>query len=328
MSKVIFVGDTHLSGINPSSRKETREQYRQLLLDKLDYIKQICINQGAKNVIILGDVFNNNSGISNIFESEIWDKFLEFKAENIQLHTIVGNHDMTFQNENEFKGTYLYKAFLVGVINHLDEVTIDSVTIKGFDYLQDYIPTDKLNNKSFYNICVAHSFYENERFGGTGNSNLTKPWCEELGYDAYVLGHDHVPYGDVEEPLFKVIRPGSMTRGTSKTCNLYRKVNVSMFDTVTHEWSLVEIPTKPGTEVFNEKVILSKDVDLNIKEIITNLDYSQHTDTYDIIARNEESGRESLKEDYDDVINVIVQNLEAVGIYKRLEESNDSYTNN
>lgn len=57
MSKIVFVGDIHLSGINPSSRKETREQYRQLLLDKLEAVKQICLKQEAKHVIILRRCF-------------------------------------------------------------------------------------------------------------------------------------------------------------------------------------------------------------------------------------------------------------------------------
>lgn len=230
---------------------------------------------------------------------------------------------MAFQNETEFRGTYLYKAFLAGILKHLDELTIGNVTIKGIDFNHDFISVKDLKLYNTYNICVAHCFYENERFGGTGNGNLTYDKCKELGYNAYVLGHDHTPYADVDEPLFKVIRPGSLTRGTSKTCNLYRKVNISLFDLDTHEFSLAEIPTKPGTEVFIEKVVLSKELDVNMDEIISNLDYSQHSDIYDIIDTHEESGKESLKEFYPEVISLITQYCESVGIYRKIDDNNE-----
>ena len=231
---------------------------------------------------------------------------------------------MAFQNEEEFKGTYLYKAFLAGIIKHLDTLKIEDITIKGIDYNYDFLPAKDLEPYNCYNICVAHCFYENERFGGTGNGNLTYDKCKELGYNAYVLGHDHVPYADVDEPLFKVIRPGSLTRGTSKTCNLYRKVNVAVFDIDTYKWSLAEIPTKPGTEVFIEKAILSKELDVNMNEIISNLDYSQHSDIYNIIDTHEESGKESLKEFYPEVISLITQYCESVGIYRKMSDESEN----
>lgn len=269
-------------------------------------------------------MFNNNSGITNYFETEIWSKLLEFKHKNIQLYTIIGNHDMAFQNETEFKGTYLYKAFLAGILNYLDEISIGPITIKGIDYMKDFISVNDLKNPGKYNICVAHTFYENERFGGTGNGNLTKPICETLGYNAYVLGHDHSPYPVVSELNYTILRPGSLTRGTSKTCNLYRKVNVEVFDLSNLTWSEVEIPTKPGVEVFNEKVVISKDMDLNLEELLNNFSVSKDMNVYDIIDNNEASGRMKLKDNYNEVIDLITKSCEARGIYRNLEDINDN----
>ena len=262
-----------------------------------------------------GDLFNNNSGLTNFFETEIWAKLLEFKEKGITLFTIVGNHDQQFQNETEFKGTYLYKAFLAGIIKHLDELTIDGVHIVGIDYNKDFIKEDEYTK---YSICVAHSFYENEMFGGTGNSNLTDKKCLDLGYQAYVLGHDHTPYPTINEKGYTVVRPGSLTRGTSKTCNLYRKVNVALFDTISLEWSEVEIPTKPGAEVFNEKVILQKGTDIDLTELLNNLSVKKYENLYDIIDDLEDSGRERLKDLYPEVINIITQYCEAEGMYRKV----------
>ena len=59
-------------------------------------------------------------------------------------------------------------------------------------------------------------------------------------------------------------------RGTSKTCNLYRNVVVDVYDPTTYEWREVMVPVKPGTEVFNEKVVMTKDIDLNLEKLLEN----------------------------------------------------------
>jgi DNA repair exonuclease SbcCD nuclease subunit len=314
MAKIMFVGDIHLTGIAPASRKETNEQYRQVQLDKLDSIKNICKDNSISNVIILGDVFNNNSSISNYFETDIWSKFLEFKELGIDVYTIIGNHDMIFQNDEEFKGSYLYKSFLAGIIKHLDNIKIDGVYIKGFDYNKDFIQCEEYCR---YSICVAHSFYENSLFGGFGNSNLTDEKCIDLSFNSYVLGHDHTQYSDLNTDKYTVIRPGSLLRGTSKTCNLYRNVTVSIFDTSNLSWSSVNIPIKKGEEVFKEKVFVEKSMDLNLDKLLESFSYSKDMGLYDVIDNRESIGRDLLKEDYDGVINIITTYCESVGIYRR-----------
>lgn len=295
-----------------------------MLIGKLDNILQICKSDNIEYVIFLGDLFNNNSGISNYFETEIWAKFLEFKSNNINLYTIIGNHDMMFQNDQEFKGTYLYKAFLAGIVNHLTQLDIGSTHIVGVDYNKDFKP---IEYQSLYNICVAHCFYENERFGGIGNANLTCEKCRNLGYNAYVLGHDHVPYDELNikifpdnpynDSIFKVIRPGSLTRGTSKTCNLYRKVEVVIFNTETKEWNYKEISTKPGLEVFNENVVMKKDYKVDVQDILNNLELAYTNDVYEIINNNMNDAISKYGLDmYKKVINLLISYFESHGLYQ------------
>lgn len=316
MSRIAFVGDLHLSGEGPVSRKETPEQYRKVLLSKLDNIRNTCLAFGVKTIIFLGDVFNNNTGITNSFEGEIWNSFLEFKNKGIELYTIVGNHDMFFQNEKEFKGTYLYKAFLTGIIKHLDTLTVDNVFIRGIDYNYDFVPVE---DKEYYNICVAHTFYENERFGGTGNANLTYDKCNKLGYNAYVLGHDHIPYDILETENFKVVRPGSITRGTSKTCNIYRKVMFSIFNSENYNWSYFEVETKPGVEVFNEKVVIEKGVELNLEKLLEDFTVTKNMNVYDVIDEKEDKGKEIFGDRYNRILDIITSALETEGIYRKRE---------
>lgn len=220
---------------------------------------------------------------------------------------------MYYSQDLEFNKTTLYQCFITGMLNHLTDLMLDGVHITGVDYNKDF-----KQEKTYcrYSICVAHSFYENEQFGGIGNANLTDKKCIDLGYNAYVLGHDHVPYATIETNNYKVIRPGSLTRGTSKTCNLYRKVQVAIFDTANFEWSEIEIPTKPGLEVFNEKNVMQKEYKMDMQEILDNLEMAYSGDVYETIDSNEESAKTSLGEIYPEVINLITDYFESHGLYR------------
>lgn len=319
MSKVMFIGDLHISDKAPRSRKEEDEQYRQLILDKLSFCWNYCIINDIEYVIILGDVFNSSINIYPPYLTQVYKLFQKFKDANIKVYSIIGNHDMYYQNDSEFDKTTLYQAFSLDLINHLDKIDLPYGTrIVGLDYGKS---PEKIEYNSQYNILVGHCFYENSLFTGNDNTNLTDEQCKELGYKTYVLGHDHTYYPTIDTGDYKVVRPGSLLRGTSKTCNLYRDVIIDIYDSANNSWNEVKVPIKPGTEVFNEKVIMSKneDLDLNLENIIANLDYSSTSNEYDILDKNEENGRKELKENYEPVVELITQYLEAEGIYRKVE---------
>ena len=321
MSKIMFVGDVHIKGIAPASRKETPEQYREVISGKIKALETICERDNISNVIFLGDVYDNNTGINDELESDIWITLKDMRDKGIGIYSIIGNHDMYFNNEKDFKVTKLFKAFLGNIITHLDEITIDGVHIKGIDFGKDFIKEESIWK---YSIMVGHCFYENERFGGTGNGNLTHEKCLGLGYKAYVLGHDHSPYPTVDVSGYKIIRPGSLTRGTSKTCNLYRKINVAVFNTESLLWSETEVPSKPGNEVFLDKVIYNKSQadDINLNNLIDELIVKKNPDFYDFLDENREVGKERFKDLYPEIENILVNHCEALGIYRRVDNEN------
>ncbi len=321
MSKIMFVGDVHIKGVAPASRKETPEQYREVISNKIKSLETICERDNISNVIFLGDVYDNNTGINDELESDIWITLTDMRNKGIGIYSIIGNHDMYYNNEKDFKVTRLFKAFLGNIITHLDDLTIDGVHIKGIDFGKDFIQEETYCK---YSIMVGHCFYENERFGGTGNGNLTDDKCNNLGYSAYVLGHDHSPYPTIKTSGYTIIRPGSLTRGTSKTCNLYRKINVAIFDTETLEWSETEVPSKPGNEVFLDKVIYNKSQtdDINLNNLIDELIVKKNPDFYDFLDENRESAKERFKELYPEIENILVNHCEALGIYRKVDNDN------
>lgn len=322
MSKIMFIGDVHLNNKAPASRKEEPEEYRDLILSKLDYCFNYSVGHDIQNVIIEGDIFNSSKDTDPSYVNKFYS-LLKSYSDKINIYSIIGNHDLYYNNYNDFNKTTLFQCFITGMLKPLDEIHIGPVTVKGIDYSKDFVAVSNLKQKGDYNIMVAHCFYENERFGGTGNDNLTDEKCNNLGYTAYVLGHDHTPYDKVVKKDYVVIRTGALMRGTSKTCNLYRKVNVAVFDISTFTWSEVEVPTKPGKEVFNEKVVISKDIDLNLEKLLENFSASKNVDVYSIIESHREQGQKILKEKYNSVESLIIEYLEAAGLYKQLDETNN-----
>ena len=306
----MFIGDVHLYSQCPGSRKDTNPAYPMYVLDKLTMCADICRERGVDKMIYLGDLFNSPSLSLGTYLGTCWNHLLGL---NIEQQTITGNHEIPYYNEKSFEGTVLDITYKTGIVKHLEKLELDNdVVIHGLDFGKSFEPIEKDGK---YHICVAHAFYEND-FYGRGVDNLKASDAAKLGYDAYVLGHDHTPYAPVIENNYKVIRPGSLTRGTSKTCNLYRKVNVVIFDTIFKTFEEVEVPVKPGIEVFKERKFIEKQQEeINLDKIIHNLYAPEKNSIYKIIKADVEPAKLSMKDKYDGVINLITKYLESHGIY-------------
>jgi len=232
----------------------------------------------------------------------------------VDQYTITGNHEIPYYNERSFEGTTLDITYKTKFVKHLETLELDNgVVLHGLDFGK---PFETVPDDGKYHICVAHAFYEND-FYGKGVDNLRADQAKGLGYSAYVLGHDHTPYPMITEETYKVIRPGSLTRGTSKTCNLYRKVQVAVFDTLFQTWSEIEVPVKPGTEVFAEKRFIEKNqMEINLDKIVQNLYSPEKNSIYTVIEKDIEPAKLAMKEKYDPAIALITKYLESHGIYK------------
>lgn len=311
MSKIMFIRRcTSLSSQAPISRKDTNPSYPMYILDKLTMCADICKNNGIDKMIYLGDLFNSPSLSQGTYLGTCWIHLLGL---GIDQYTITGNHEIPYYNEKSFEGTALDITYKTGIVKHLDRLELDNdVVIHGLDFGK---PFESIQKDGKYHICVAHAFYEND-FYGKGVDNLKAVDANRLGYDAYVLGHDHTPYAMVTENNYKVIRPGSLTRGTSKTCNLYRKVQVAVFDTLFKTWEEIEIPVKPGEEVFKERRFIEKQQQsVDLDKIIHNLYAPEKNSIYKIIKSDSEPAKLAMKDNYNEVISLITKYLESHGIY-------------
>ena len=130
-----------------------------------------------------------------------------------------------------------------------------------------------------------------------------------MNYQAYVLGHDHTVYDDIVNEKFKVIRPGSLSRGTAHSSNLLRDIYAVIFDTVTKTFTRIEIPAQKATDVFKEIKYVEKSLETSVDEIIDKMEFNTDKTIYDML--------DDAKDVPQDVVNLIVRYLETNGIFRK-----------
>ena len=99
-----------------------------------------------------------------------------------------------------------------------------------------------------------------------------------MGYDTYILGHDHRPYStinveDVKD--IKIFRPGSLARNSSDSYNKLRKPRILVMNTETKNFYYEEVPSESSDLIFFEK---EAETQVSMAELVEYLRSSYHTD--------------------------------------------------
>lgn len=248
MTKVAIIGDAHLNSTTPASRVD---DYPRTTIRKLADIRRICIERGVHYAIFLGDVFHKNSQ-SQQYLNDVARELAKWQP-SITPYTIRGNHDLAFEKIESKDRSPLELLLITGVMKHLDVLDLGDVVFKGFDYPEKLVPleTPKMS------VCVAHRFYNYN----LSDLSLHDKNLKFLGYDVYILGHDHMQYAPLQLDDMIVQRPGSLMRGTSHSYNLTREpsFDINTFDTVEGRVKMtietVVLPHQPASEVFTTQAL-------------------------------------------------------------------------
>ena len=94
--------------------------------------------------------------------------------------------------------------------------------------------------------------------------------------------------------MFKVIRPGSLSRGTAHSSNLMRDVYGVIFDTITKTFTRITIPTQKASDVFKEIKYVEKSLEASSKQDKKSKGYKKKKKNDD---SDNESGSSTLKKD-------------------------------
>lgn len=125
MSKVIFVGDTHLKGTSPVSRTD---DYSQSILDKIRWVADYALSVKSNIVIILGDLFDSVT-VSVPYLFRVLSLFKDIKSQGIKLYSLCGNHDLKHLSLELLTQTPLGLLVKAECLSILKKIKIDDYTI-------------------------------------------------------------------------------------------------------------------------------------------------------------------------------------------------------
>jgi DNA repair exonuclease SbcCD nuclease subunit len=235
--KIVILGDTHF-GMRGDSL-EFHQHYKKFYND---VFFPYLLENDIKIVYQLGDLFDRRKFIN--FNSLYLARqyfFNKLKEHNIEFHTLLGNHDVTYKNTLEVNSSQL-------VLNEYENITIydapAKVTIDGVDI--DIVPWICADNElqiaefmenSTSEICFGHfeiAGFEMDR-GNVCHEGIDKSMLKR--YDVVLSGHFH--HKSTDGQITYVGTPGEMTWADYNDARGFHT-----FDTETRELVFIENPYK------------------------------------------------------------------------------------
>ena len=211
---IAVVGDLHLHSSTPQSRID---DYADTCCKKLSILRKEMLEYKCKYLICPGDIFHVYRERTD-FEYNVIQEFLKFKYDGIRVFIINGNHDISNDRIDTIDKSSLGILYLTNVVEPFTDIKFgDKIEVTGVPFPTEIPP---VKDVSKFNICVCHKFYDML----SDKDTLKKEDVKDLGYNVYVMGHDHVVY-DLERVYNSyIVRPGSFMRGTAHNYNTDRMV--------------------------------------------------------------------------------------------------------
>lgn len=253
--KIGIVGDLHIAPI-PEKRID---DYFQTGLDKIEEIASFC-----DWVIFTGDIFSRPK-IDKELENRLI-RHLSYCKERYKVlfATIIGNHDVSYEEEEYLKDSSLdtlSASKVMRIITPSNPLVIadkyiyrfNTIPVK-FSNAKDYLSYMRYSNEiqlrlgetvdECIDILLIHHLYE------TGNDCFTYKDFKDLGCKHIFLGHDHKPFdkGRIIYPEFTIYRSGSIMRNRSDDYNLSRQLYYFILEN--GQVTCQAVSTKPAESVF------------------------------------------------------------------------------
>jgi DNA repair exonuclease SbcCD nuclease subunit len=184
---ILLLTDTHFG---------VRNFNKSIFDEQLEYFHKIVfpyiLDNNIKEVVHLGDLFDNRQNIEVLFLDYVYKKFISFFNENkINLHLISGNHDIYYKNTNEINSLEIFKSEYIKVYSEpkIYEKNIENYNIA----IIPWLGKNEITFNRKYDIILGHfefkDFYLNSKIIAREGYNSDK--ISE--YAKIVLsGHYHI----------------------------------------------------------------------------------------------------------------------------------------
>lgn len=267
MNKVVILGDTHFGARGDSLDfiKYFEKFYSEIFFPEIR-------NRGIKTIIQLGDLFDRRKFINfnslHTARKYFFDKIEEY---DLELITLLGNHDVSFKNTLEVNSSMLlldgYQN--IKIFKDFGKIDINGIDVDIVPWICEENHSDILkqikNSKS--QMCVGHfeiNGFEMDRGNVFKGGHMDKK--DLLKYDIVLSGHFH--HRSDDNHIFYVGTPYELTWSDWNDPRGFH-----IFDVSTRELEFIENPFKMFHKV-------SYDDEVQDSTYWLNFDYASKKDTY------------------------------------------------
>ena len=269
MTKLLVVGDVHLSKTAPGRRTDT---YMEDILRKLDRTVEIAKEQKVDGVLWLGDVYHNPRA-HQVPHELTKQTSARARAYGVPLYVVPGNHDIHAGNLDA-----AYVSQPIALLDELPNVTllrwepvqVGNIVIHpvpGVPHIpiEDYVARLSPNgfDEGLFHLAAVHQSVARDGkdslpFSHVGADELAEnlPWLDLVAY-----GHLHESFGWYEVDGLSFVNFGSLCRGTIGESDLKKKPQVFILEVDADgkaDFELFDLPYRPAEEVFKLEEFLSE----------------------------------------------------------------------
>lgn len=330
MEKVLIVGDLHI-GVKNNSEVMMNYQRNFFHNELFPYIKE----NGITHVIQLGDTLDKRKTIDFVTSAFLIKEWLSwFDENNVELYSIIGNHDTYYKNTNEISGIKQYES-LFKHVHIIDSPTVLKTKWADYHLIPWICPENKDSIVHYLQNIEGHDFratfvcghFELSGFAINKNflsktGSIDNSILENGPANIVFSGHYHTPsisknivyvgtpyqltwndYGD--EKHFYVIDESNVPVEVKTDTQLFYKI-VYTPGMVAKDISLLE-------HAFVKLLVSEPDslLDVFVNELTEKYSLSQ-CQVIDISEHNEESEQELENLELDDPFHIMMKSIESI----------------
>lgn len=304
LSRVVLVGDIHVSDRPPANATET---YTDDICDMLKWVAQFAELRSAQAVIWAGDVFHHKAPGRNSHELvlKMIDVVREHERRGVPLWCVTGNHDVMNGRVEDVRARQplgvLFEAGLRELNGWHPELPVFGIpwretwteagdVVKAF---AGWVGEDSENERSAQvrldppdlanSLVVTHapiyppSTADRQLFELVDTTDIANAMGNR---GSLYYGHIHEYHGVFTVAGVTFANPGAISRGSLHEYNLERSIKVCEWDSEGHDgaafFTEVDVPHKPAAEVFRlEEAVEAKESRLSLEEFLA--DVGTHT---------------------------------------------------
>lgn len=283
MTKLLVVGDIHLSKTAPGRRTDT---YMDDILRKLDHTVEVAQTQAVDGVLWLGDIYHQPH--AHKVPHELTKAVsVRARAYGVPLFVVPGNHDI---RAGDLEAAYVSQP--IALLDELPSVTLlrwDPITfgniqihpVPGVPHIpiEEYVERlrEDLVDPALFQLAAVHQSVARDGkdslpFSHVGSDEMAKhlPWLDLVAY-----GHLHESYGWYEVDGLSFVNFGSVCRGTIGESDLKKKPQVFVLEVGPDkqaDFTLFDLPHRPADEVFKlEEYLTEKARKADMEEYVAHI---------------------------------------------------------